>query len=181
MKNTAMQKRIGDEVLEFIDARRSLQLATLADDGFPYASYAPFARDDRSFFVLLSDIALHGVNLKQHTKASVLVIEDEGASEELYARVRVGYQVNAEELPVNSSQWLRGIECLAERHGERPRKLAELSDFRLFRLIPTRGRYVKGFGKAYTLAGGTLAGETIDHLREGHRPRESNSKEEAVA
>lgn len=173
MKNTALQQRLGDEILGFIDARRSLQLATLGEDGFPYASYAPFARDDKSLYVLLSDIALHGRNLMHHSKASVLLIEDEGIAGELYARIRIGYQVTAEQLPVGSKDWDAAVERLAARHGERPRKLAQLSDFRLFCLTPQQGRYVKGFGKAYTLGGGTLAGETIDHLREGHRQRES--------
>jgi putative heme iron utilization protein len=66
------------------------------------------------------------------------------------------------------------VTLLAERLGERPRNLSRLADFRLFRLKPQSGRYVKGFGKAYTLEGGTLATATINHLREGHRKREDD-------
>ena len=56
--------------------------------------------------------------------------------------------------------------------GERIDNLSELADFKLFRLTPTGGRYVKGFGRAYTLEGGTLAGGDIGHLREGHKKRD---------
>lgn len=175
MKNTAMQQRLGNEIKAFIDSRRSLQLATLGNDGFPYASYAPFARDEQALFVLLSDIAVHGLNLLHNNQASVLIIEDEDPCPELYARVRVGYQVQGTQLPMGSAPWHCALAALATRHGERPRKLAELADFRLFCLTPLQGRYVKGFGKAYTLTGGTLAGAEIDHLRVGHRARDDQA------
>jgi putative heme iron utilization protein len=175
MKNTAMQARLGDEVRAFIDSRRSLQIASLGEDGVPFASYAPFARDDDSLYVILSDIAIHGRNLIREARASVLVIEDEDTAGELYARIRVSYQVKAEELEVGSDAWEHGVALLEERLGERPRNLSKLADFRLFRLRPQSGRYVKGFGKAYTLEGGTLATATINHLREGHRQREERA------
>ncbi|MEM9758768.1 MAG: pyridoxamine 5'-phosphate oxidase family protein [Pseudomonadota bacterium] len=172
MKNKALQARLGEEVLSFIDSRRSLQIASLGEDGVPFASYAPFARDDDSLYVILSDIAIHGRNLKREHRASVLVIEDEDSAGELYARVRVSYKVLADALKAGSEAWENGVAILEKRLGERPRKLSELSDFCVFRLRPQAGRYVKGFGKAYTLEGGTLATATINHLREGHRPRE---------
>lgn len=175
MKNTALQQRIGNEIISFIDTRRSLQLATMGEDGYPYASYAPFARDDTSLYVLLSDIAVHGLNLAKDARASALIIEDEDQAGELYARIRVCYQVQAKELEVVDSDWQTAVDLLASRHGERPRNLSKLSDFRLFRLTPVAGRYVKGFGKAYTLSGGSLFAQTIDHLRVGHRQREDQA------
>lgn len=171
MKNKAMEERLNTEIRAFIGSRRSLQLATLGEDGVPYASYAPFAFDNDSLYVILSDIAVHGVNLKREPRASVLILEDEDSAEELFARKRVGYHVRAEELAVDSVEREFAVAQLADRHGERPRKLAELADFRVFRLRPEQGRYVKGFGKAYTLEGGTLASAAINHLREGHKPR----------
>ena len=171
MKNKAMEGRLNDEILAFLHSRNSLQLATLGEDGVPYASYAPVALDSDSLYVVLSEIAIHGLNLKRAPRASVLILEDEDGAEELFARRRVGYQVTAEELPLGSAQRETAITHLEGRHGERPRKLAELADFRVFRLRPERGRYVKGFGKAYTLEGGTLASAVINHLREGHKPR----------
>ncbi len=175
MKNKAMENRLNTEIMDFIHSRRSLQLATLGEDGAPFASYAPFAADDSSFYVLLSDIAIHGLNLVREPRASVLVIEDEDTAGELFARLRVSYRVTAEEIEVGSPTWHGAVDLLAARHGERPRKLSQLADFRLFRLRPVKGRYVKGFGKAYSLAGGTLGMESIDHLRDGHKPRQEKA------
>ncbi|MEM0953759.1 MAG: pyridoxamine 5'-phosphate oxidase family protein [Pseudomonadota bacterium] len=169
-----METRLNQEVIDFISSRRSLQIASLGEDGIPFASYAPFAIGDNCLYVILSDIAIHGINLSQHPDASVLIIEDEDTAGELYARLRVNYTVRAQQLEYDSQDWTTGMDALTGRFGDRPRHLGEHTDFRMFKLTPTRGRYVKGFGKAYTLAGETLAGEVVDHLREGHQSRSAS-------
>lgn len=168
-----MQDRLEDEIINFVHSRKSLHLASIGEDGEPFASYAPFAIGQDCLYVLISDIALHAKNLKANNKASVLVVEDEDSAEELFARIRVNYTMRVEHIAVNSDGWTDGINTLAERHGPRSRKLSELSDFNLFKLIPKRGRYVKGFGKAYSFIGEALAGTDMDHLREGHVKRVS--------
>lgn len=171
MKNKAMEVRLSQEVLDFLHSRRSLQLSSLTPEGAPYASYAPFAIGDECLYVLLSEIAVHAVNLTANPQASVLIIEDEDTAGELFARVRVNYTVRADWLQYGSDEFKLGLASLVERHGERPASLSELSDFKLFRLAPLGGRYVKGFGKAYNLAGESLAGEVVTHMRDGHSPR----------
>ncbi len=171
MKNQAMQTRLNEEVLAFIETRKSLQLASVTEDGVPFASYAPFAIGDNCLYVLLSEIAIHAVNLQRNPRASVLIIEDEDTAGELFARKRVNYTVRVDHLDYDSTEWQSGMGALTERHGERPRNLGEHADFKMFRLVPTRGRFVKDFGKAYTLAGESLAGEVVDHLRDGHQAR----------
>lgn len=173
MKNIAMQERLTQEILAFIDTRKSLMLSSTTEAGVPYASYAPFAitPEQDGFYILISTIAVHAKNLLANAPASVLVIEDEDSAEELFARIRINYAVLAEHIEAGSESFNKGVNTLVERHGERSRNLSELSDFHLFKLVPTAGRYIKGFGKAYTLAGGSLTSESIDHLRQGHVKR----------
>ncbi len=171
MKNKAMENRLSEEIMAFINSRRSLQLASIDAEGVPFASYAPFAVGNECLYVLLSEIALHAINLQANPAASVLIIEDEDSAGELFARVRVNYTVRAERIEYGSQDWHTAMATLTDRHGERPKKLGEHTDFKMFRLVPERGRYVKGFGKAYTLAGESLAGEAVDHLRDGHKRR----------
>ena len=171
MKNKALQTRLSDEVMEFIQSRKSLHLATLGADGAPFASYAPFAIGEDCLYVLLSEIATHGTNLQRDARASVLVVEDEGIADELFARIRVNYSVRAEMLEYNSDEWRVALQCLTARLGSRSANLSKLEDFKMFRLVPKGGRYVKGFGRAYSLAGDTLAGEILSHLTDGHKPR----------
>jgi putative heme iron utilization protein len=159
MKNRAMQSRLKTEVLQFIHSHKSLQLASLDADGSPHASYAPFGIGDDCLYVLLSELASHGLNLQRDPRASVLIIEDEAAAANLFARVRINYTVRAERLDRDSLDWQTGIDALVKRLGEFPGQLTQLQDFKLFRLVPSRGRYTKGFGRAYDLQGNTLAGD----------------------
>ena len=159
MKNKALQTRLGNEVLEFIHSRKSLQLASLGADGAPFASYAPFAIGDDCLYVQLSELATHGINLQRNPRVSVLVIEDEDSAEEVFARVRVNYAMEARLLARESDEWQVAMAQLTARHGERPASLSNLQDFRMFRLAPLGGRYVNGCGRAYSLAAGSLTGE----------------------
>lgn len=171
MKNKSLENRISEEILAMIDSRKSLMLSSLDVDGKPYASYAPFAIGDECLYVLISEIAVHGKNLQLNPEASVLIIEDEDTAEQLFARLRVNYAVNAELVEYESEAWKVGLSALEQRHGERVSGLSKMADFKLFKLNPQGGRYVKGFGKAYQIEGGSLAGEALTHLRGGHQKR----------
>lgn len=176
MKNTKMQQRLSTEVMEFLHSRKSLQLSSLTADGLPYASYAPFAIGDDCLYILISDIAVHARNLAENADASVLIIEDEDSAEQLFARKRVNYSIKAEQVELETEAWQQGIDILVERHGERIHNLSQLSDFRLFKLVPQGGRYVKGFGRAYALAGNSLAGELLNHMTDGHKKRDTGEE-----
>ena len=176
MKNKALEKKLSDQITDHIQSRKTLMLSSLDENGHPYASYAPFAFDHDSIYVLLSEIAIHGKNLIHHPRASVLIVEDEDSAKELFARIRVSYQVEAENIPSESEQWHEAIEHLATRQGDRIRKLSELADFKLFRLHLKGGRFVKGFGKAYTISGNSLTGTELSHLMEGHRKKQPETE-----
>ncbi len=173
MNKDSLQTRVQEEVLTFINSRKSLQLATSGKNGEPYASYSPFAIGDDCLYVLLSEMAVHATNLQENSVASVLIIQDEDDAKELFARKRINYSITAELLSYDNENWTLGINTLAERHGDRINKLSQLSDFKLFKLTPTGGRYVKGFGKAYTLAGEGLTGSEVQHMTGGHTKRDT--------
>ena len=175
MTKRASEESLAAEILAHLEARKSLMIASQGLDTEPYASYAPFAYDASGFYVLLSDIAVHGKNLANHSVASVLVIEDEDSAEQLFARKRINFSVCATLISAEDSRWHQGIAALTERHGKRITQLSQLADFKLFHLRPTGGRYVKGFGQAYQIAGGTLNDISILHLNEGHKRKEKKS------
>jgi putative heme iron utilization protein len=175
MKNKGLELKLSEEILTHIESKKSLLLSSLDENGVPYISYAPFAYEEDCFYLLLSDIAIHGKNLALNAKASVMVIEDEDTACELYARIRVSYQIEATLIEDTSSQWEKGIQILTDRLGDRVLKLSELSDFKLFKLTPITGRYVKGFGKAYTIEGKKLGGTNLSHLTVGHQKKPSKT------
>lgn len=164
------ENEINDEVFEHIKSKKSLSLSSIDKHGFPFASYAPFSIGEQCLYVLLSEVAIHGENVALNPNVSALIIEDESTAKQLFARVRVNYQMNAQLLSPHSKEWNHGINSLQNRHGKLIGTLSQLEDFKLFKLDPIQGRYVKGFGKAYQINGGQLIGH-ISHLTKGHQPR----------
>lgn len=175
--NEQKVSKISNALESFITERQTLHLSTITPEGMPFASYAPYAVGEQCFYVLLSDLAKHSINLEHHARGSVLLIADESEAKELFALERVNYSVDAQMLEFGSDDWATGIDCLAGRFGKRIHDLSSLSDFKLFKLSPTEGRYVRGFAKAYQLTGAGFFGEELVHMRDGHGHR----KREAVA
>jgi hypothetical protein len=167
MKNTAMQERLGEEIKDFINSRRSLQLATVDEDGAPFASYAPFAADDDSFYVLLSDIACTGCNLAREPRASVLVIEDEDTC-------RGAVRTTAGELP-GAGRGARGqrsgLEAAVELLAAAPRRAAAqaVAARRLPPVPPAPGQgpLREGLRQGLQPRRRHPGPQAIDHLREG--------------
>ncbi len=162
-------ERIAEEIRAFRAERRSLHLATLGSDGMPHASYAPFALDEQGYYILISELAQHTQNLLANPRASLLLSDDEQDTREMLARRRLTFNATAVELKHGSAAWDQGIACLRARLGERIESLAAMADFHLFRLEPSNGLFVKGFGQAYRLPSHDL-GEIL-HIRgdgQGH-------------
>ncbi|WP_428772754.1 heme utilization protein HutZ [Vibrio sp.] len=161
-----LQSRLTKEVCDFRDARQTLHLATTDASGKPNASYAPFAFDHRGYYILVSDLAVHGRNLKHCCEVSIMMIEDESDSRQIHARKRLTFDTQAELISRDSNQWQQGLNALRQRFGDIIDNLSQLGDFHLYRLVPESGRYVKGFGQAFEVAGADLL-EFIP-MTEGH-------------
>lgn len=165
-KAERLQNRLGPEIQAFRDARKTLQLGTVNKDGKPHTSYAPFAFSENGYYILVSDLAMHGQNLKFSKAVSIMMIEDENEARSIFARRRLSFDTQAELIEPKSEQWDSGINVMRLRLGEMLDELSALGDFRLYRLNPIQGRYVKGFGKAFNVSGEDML--SVIHLDEGH-------------
>jgi hypothetical protein len=144
----------------FPDQFRSLMLATVsasasADDSaqrLPQASYAPFIQDDdRNFYIYVSGLADHTANLQATGLASILLIEDEAQTPQIFARRRLSYTCRATLIPRDTPAWETLITQFESRFGALINTLRGLADFQLFQLKPCAGRFVAGFGAAYAV------------------------------
>jgi heme iron utilization protein len=153
-------ENIKQEITEFREQQKTLILATLSETSSamnePLASYAPFVEDeDGHFYLLLSALAAHSSNLRQHQnksgKFSILLIEDESASRNLFARKRLTYECRVTIWPREHPQWQMIIDKLQAAFGKTIEVLAALEDFSLYCLTPEKGNYVRGFGQAYEI------------------------------
>ncbi|MFA0310415.1 heme utilization protein HutZ [Vibrio splendidus] len=167
VKQERLQGRLGPEIKEFRQERRTLQLATVDEEGRPNVSYAPFVQNQEGYFVLISDIARHARNLKANPQVSLMMIEDEESSKQLYARKRLTFDAQASVVVRETELWTQVIGQMQERFGEIIDGLSQLQDFSLFKLEAENGLFVKGFGQAYQVSGDDLV--DFVHLQEGHK------------
>jgi putative heme iron utilization protein len=160
-----------------LDDFQSIQLATVAGDGTPEASYAPAIVDEkRNFYVHVSELSAHTRNLMETGKASVLVIEDEGTAEIIFARKRATFAALATQVERHCEEWETVIAQFEEKFGKMMGFLKTMEDFHLFRLEPTFARLVLGFGKAYDVTG--VGMDVIAHVsgKDGAHRKESKAE-----
>lgn len=167
-RQEVLQNRLGPEIQEFKEQCKTIVLATLDAQGNPNVSYAPFVINNGEYQVLISTVARHARNLMEVPKVSLMLLEDESKSREIYARRRLTFDASVRMLARHSEEWEQSVQALQARHGEIVENLSKLEDFNLFCFKPIAGLFVKGFGKAFQVSPDELV--NFVHLDEGHRP-----------
>ncbi|MEE7627510.1 pyridoxamine 5'-phosphate oxidase family protein [Methylobacter sp. Wu8] len=138
--------------LELMASQQTLLLSTASANGVPDISYAPFVRDDAGvFYIYVSEMACHTVNLLNNPQASVLFIRPESESPNLFARERAVLSCSVTEIIRDTAIYADRIQALQDKFGEVVSMLSSLPDFHLFALRPENGRYVIGFGRAFSI------------------------------
>lgn len=176
-KEQRLKEKLLPEIEAFKQSRLTLQLATQDANGTPNASYAPFALADDGFYILVSEIARHGANLKVCDRLSVMLLEDENTAKTVFARKRLTFDATAQLVARDGDGFQKGVTALSARFGETIDNLAGLKDFNLFKLTPHKGLYVKGFGQAFSLSGSELL--DVDWKRGGHHGSVKTEQAEA--
>ncbi|GAA4162956.1 heme utilization protein HutZ [Chryseobacterium ginsenosidimutans] len=142
-------KPLTPKVKELIERTKSVILATVDAEGTPNSSYAPFVQVENTFYILVSFMAKHTKNLADGRKTSVMFIEDESATKQIYARERLTIEASTSQVEKDSEIWNAVVSQLKETHGKVVDVIAEMKDFILIGLHPVKGSYVNGFGSAY--------------------------------
>lgn len=161
-----LNNKLTPEIKEMKQQCKTLLLATVDDNGMPNVSYAPFAESEQGYYIFISTIAKHARNLKQNQKVSLMLIDDEQNSRQIFARRRLSAPATAIEIARCSTEWLKGTQLLQQRHGHIMHELIKLKDFSLFHLIPQQALFVKGFGQAFQVDPQNKI--DVIHLEQGH-------------
>jgi putative heme iron utilization protein len=85
-----------NSVLEFLSSRKTLVMATADKNGAPNASYAPFVQRTPWLYVYTSTRSKHTKNMTETTRASVMFIEDETRTRNVFVQERFTCQCRAE-------------------------------------------------------------------------------------
>ena len=144
------------ETEDLISQFKTVQLATVNNHGNPEASYAPYIRCSGCFYIFISHLASHTNNILAHPAISLFFIQSESEARNLFARRRLTFQCTASTILRDHEQWNPLLDKFRDEQGATIDVLRSLSDFQLFKLKPTIGNYVKGFGQAFILEGDVL-------------------------
>jgi len=180
MKNPTSDPALTKALNEFkqlMGSFQSVQLATVGAGGTPDASYSPAILDgDKNFFIYVSEMSSHTANMAATRQASVMVIADESASGQIFARKRATFFCEVAEVPRGSEEGIFITARFTEKFGNFVMDhIKAMDDFHLLKLQPLKGRVVLGFGRAFDLTGENL--DELAHLKgfddQGHRPAEN--------
>lgn len=156
------RSQIQAEASGFLARFRTLVLATLSESQLPDCSTAPFVLEkDGSIYIYLSELAQHTKNLLANPAASLMMIADESASSNLFARQRLTLQAKAVEIMPDSPEYEQILDKMESELGNTIQVLRTLPDFHLFKFLVQHANYVQGFAKAYALQWPAL--EVIEH------------------
>lgn len=145
------------EYQEFAQNFQSIIISTVNNQGVPNGSYTPFVMDEsKNIYIYVSGLSIHTQNIDVNQKVSVLFIEDEVKTPQIFARRRLNYDCTATLVERETNEWNDIVEKFQRRFGEIIEMLRGLADFRIFKLTPYNGRFVIGFGAAYHISGDNL-------------------------
>lgn len=141
-------------MLDFIAQFQSTAIATLDEKGLPFSSYAPFVNHNHRFYIFISDVAKHAQNLRKRPNASLLFIEDESKSEQIFARKRISLQCSSQLIRRDDVHFGEVMEIFKTRFSaDMVSMLMGMQDFNLYELSTNYGEATFGFGEAYSVGG----------------------------
>lgn len=138
--------------LQLLHAASSGVLATHSVEvlGYPFATVLPFVLDELHQPVfLISGLAEHTKNLLADGRASFLVTAGEGSR--VLREARLTLVGDAAPCTLSEAMLARYL-----RYQPDARRYLQLADFRFFRLVPQRARYIAGFGAMGWIESGEL-------------------------
>ncbi len=150
--NKANQHALLKNYQQLLQSQQTLLLSTVTEQGKPELSYAPYVRDQKGvFYIYVSELAAHTKNLQQSGIASLLLIQPEEQATNLFARERVMFECECHELEKQNECYDQQMLIMKEKFGDTVELLQSLPDFHLFALSPVNGKYIAGFGKAFSI------------------------------
>ena len=137
---------------ELLDSQKTISLATTHGNGLPQVSYTPVAVDsENKAYLFVSELSDHTANLRERGTVSLMWIQDEATTNQLFARNRLTVEGKAEFIDRDSEGWGHAAATYRERFGKFFDQLTQLRDFHMFCVTPEKARIVVGFGAAFEI------------------------------
>ncbi len=149
------KQQVAQKAMAFRNTFKTLILSTSNTENQPLTSYTPFVRfNDNRFGIFISNLSEHTKNLRTNNKLSVMMIEPEAESSQIFARTRLIYQCTAEFCLKGSDEETLIINSLEKSFGKIMQQLKQLPDFNACYITPSSANFVCGFAQAYSFKPG---------------------------
>lgn len=141
---------IHNELQTFIRTHRQATLAVSADNE-PATAMVSYAQHRGGLLIHLSNLSAHKRLLLANPKCSLLIAEPDDGRVEVMSLARVTLNSSAIKLDKSTSDY---VEAKAAFLAKLPTSevMFGLADFDLFRIVPSSGRFIAGFGQAFALS-----------------------------
>jgi putative heme iron utilization protein len=140
------------EMVPFLQNIQSVLLSTVDADCEPFVSYSPYVEDEMgNFYVFISTAVKHSHNINATGKAHIMFLEDENVTDHIYARRRMYFKAEAEAFEVNDEREEKIHDLFKTRFGDKVSFFSMMKDSRFYKLTPTDGNFVLGFGAAFKI------------------------------
>lgn len=146
-----MDQHSEETLASLIRATRIAALGTL-HDGEPnlaMVAYA-FADDFSAFYIHVSKLGKHTGDMENDPRLSLLIAETDDHRPDPQTLARLTLRGTAEILPRTEAGYAQVRSIYLQRFPEAG-QFFDLGDFNLWQIIPTGGRFVAGFGRAFNI------------------------------
>ncbi|MEO1430766.1 MAG: pyridoxamine 5'-phosphate oxidase family protein [Cyanobacteria bacterium J06633_8] len=135
-----------------INTVKTVVLGTVSADNMPNVSYAPFIIDEaKNIYVFVSKFSIHTYNLQANSRASLMLIEDENRSKQIFARRRITYSCKATTVDKNGTEWDFIANKFEKRFGNIVYMFSNLPDINIMKFTPYEGLFMMDFGSTYKI------------------------------
>jgi putative heme iron utilization protein len=135
------------DYVKFIKKFDSVLLATSCGD-IPHCSYSTYIIKDNFFYIFISDIATHSDNLKSNPNLSLLFIDGEKDSTNIFARHRVSVSGISSMIEKHSQNYDDILDIFKQKFDSGMVDTLSSLDFNVYQIKPTKINTYFGFGEA---------------------------------
>lgn len=139
---------------DILQSAQTLFVCVTGEDGLPDLGTSPFIRDDKGcFYIYTSTLSAHVRALVKGHETRFLLIADEGASQNIWARLRIKFTASVEIIERGSAQFDASADKMVAAFGATMSLIRQFSDFQMVKITPKAGVIVTGFASAFEVTG----------------------------
>lgn len=152
-------EQVKQDYKAFIQNKKNCVLSFVDGEGRPFSSTAPFVRLNGKFYIYISRIAEHYQLMEKSEVVDLICVADEAVTANPFATERARWQCQPKNLGNEGHEEV--FSAFDQLFNAKMMAMLRSLDFSLFELTPVDGRYVVGFGKAFTI---DIANDKLIHV-----------------